>query len=94
MGPPGGASATLKLVLGVVAASGCSAQRRSGTTSVCMDQASAAAITAYTPGSMEYQMLMMRYQNGIADSMGLRPDDVHVNGTRPLFSGASVSSLS
>ena len=49
-----------------------------------MDQASAAAITAYTPGSMEYQMLMMRYQNGIADSMGLRPDDVHVNGTRPL----------
>jgi hypothetical protein len=93
MGPPGGAPATLKLVLGVVAASGCSAQR-SGTTSVCMDQDSAAAITQYTPDSMEYQMLMMRYQNGIADSMGLSASDVVVHGTQPLFPGASVSSLS
>ena len=99
MGPPGGASATLKLVLGAVAASGCSAQR-SGTTSVCMDQASADAMRSActpepcTPDSMEYKMLMMRYQNGIADSMGLSASDVVVHGTQPLFSGASVSSLS
>ena len=52
--------------------------RADQTTTVCMDGEHAAVLTKFEPSSAEYLMLMRKYQHGVADSMGLRPDDVLV----------------
>ena len=52
----------------LLCASGAAAQ---ATTSVCMDGRMATSISQYRVGSLEYEMLMINYKMGVADSLNI-----------------------
>ena len=76
-----------RLVALLLCISGCKAQR-SPTVSVCLDGERRAVLSQFSPNAPEYQMLLEKFRNDIADGLGLGTDDVSVRGAHS-FPGSS-----
>ncbi len=72
-----------KLFAMLLCTSWCKAQRP--TVSVCMDEAHREVLSQFQSNAPEYEMLVLKYQNDIADSLGIRRDDVTVRGAHSVF---------
>ena len=73
-----------KLVAALLCSWWCKAQRPL-TVSVCMDEQHRVVLSQFQPNAPEYQMLLMKYQNDIADGLGINPQDVSVRGAHSVL---------